>query len=62
MLGDSLMNHDGVLQESTVLKLIPADSVTKLEFGDAIELSEQQFEQLAAAFFAELERKFVAPG
>ncbi len=62
MLGDSLMNNDGVLQKSTVLKLIPADSVTKLEFGDAIELGEQQFEQLAAAFFAELERKFVAPG
>ena len=62
MLGDSLMNNDGVLQKSTVLKLIPAESVTKLEFGDAIELSEQQFEQLAAAFFAELERKFVATG
>ena len=61
MLGDSLMNNDGVLQKSTVLKLIPAESVTKLEFGDAIELGEQQFEQLAAAFFAELERKFVAP-
>jgi hypothetical protein len=36
--------------------------VTKLEFGDPIELTEQQFEELAAAFFAELERKFVAPG
>ena len=62
MLGDSLMNNGGVLQKSTVLKLVPAESVTKLEFGDSIELTERQFEELAAAFFAELERKFVAPG
>jgi hypothetical protein len=62
MLAESLMNNDGVLQKSTALKLIPAESVTKLEFGDPIELTEPQFEQLAAAFFAELERKFVAPG
>jgi hypothetical protein len=59
MLGDSLMNNDGVLQKSTVLKLIPEESVTKLEFGDPIRLSESDFERLAGAFFAELERKFL---
>ena len=60
MLCNSLIDGEGRLQKSTVLKLIPAESVTKLEFGDPIQLTEPQFEQLAAAFFAELERKFVA--
>jgi hypothetical protein len=32
--------------------------VLKLEIGDPIRLSEDDFERLSAAFFAELERKF----
>jgi hypothetical protein len=59
MIGDSLMNNNGVLAPSTVLKLIPDQSVLKLQFGDTIALNEEQFERLAAAFFAELERRFV---
>jgi hypothetical protein len=59
MLGDSLMNHDGVLQKSTVIKLIPEDSVTKLDFGDPIRLSEADFERLSDAFFAELAHRFL---
>jgi hypothetical protein len=47
------------LAPSTVLKLIPDQSVLKLQFGDTIALNEEQFERLAAAFFAELERRFV---
>ena len=58
MLGDSLMNHDGVLQKSSVIKLVPEQSVLQLEFGDPIRLSEDDFTRLSAAFFAELERRF----
>jgi hypothetical protein len=59
MICDSLMNNDGVLQQSTVIKLIPDQSVTKLQFGEPIQLTQDQFERLSAAFFAELERKFL---
>ena len=59
MLSDSLMNNDGVLAASTVIKLIPDQSVLKLEIGDSIGLSEDDFERLSAAFFAEIERKFL---
>ena len=58
MLGDSLMNHDGTLQKSKVIKLVPEQSVLRLEFGDPIRLSEDDFARLSAAFFAELERRF----
>jgi hypothetical protein len=59
MLCDSLMNNNGVLGDSTVIKLIPDQSVVKLHTGDPIALSEVEFERLSAAFFAELERKFL---
>jgi len=59
MLCDSLINNDGVLKKSTVLKLIPQQSVLKLQFGDTIRLNREQFERLSGAFFADLERKFL---
>lgn len=59
MLSDSLMNNDGILQASTVIKLIPDQSVLKLEIGDPIRLTAKDFERLSAAFFSELERKFL---
>ena len=58
MLCESLMNHDGILQKSTVLKLNPDESVTKVQFGEAIRLTEDQFKRLSSAFFAELDAKF----
>jgi hypothetical protein len=57
LLTDSLMNNGGVLRGNKVVKLVPEESVTKLNIGDRILLSEAQFEQLAAAFFTEIERK-----
>jgi hypothetical protein len=60
LLADSLMNNDGVLRASTVVKLVPADTVLKLDIGDRIRLDAAQFERLAKAFFAEIERRFVA--
>jgi hypothetical protein len=59
MLCDSLMNNHGVLRASNVIKLIPDQSVVKLHIGDAIRLTEEEFERLSAAFFAEIERKFL---
>jgi hypothetical protein len=59
MLSESLMNHDGILTASTVIKLVPEDSVTQVKFGDPIALNQEQFERLSAAFLDEIERRFV---
>ena len=59
LICESLMNHDGVFTESTVIKMVPDQSVVKLQFGDPVRLTEDQFERLSRAFFAELERKFL---
>jgi hypothetical protein len=58
MLCDSLMNNNGILRDSTVIKLIPDRSAVKLRIGDPSTSPRTQFERLSAAFFAELERKF----
>jgi hypothetical protein len=56
---DSLMTNNGVLRPSTVLKLVPDESVAKIQFGETIRLTADQFERLSTAFFEELERKFL---
>jgi hypothetical protein len=56
---DSLMNNDGILRGSNVIKLIPDQSVFKLSFGDPIRITGEEFERLSAAFFAGVESKFV---
>lgn len=59
MLCDSLMNNRAVLRGSTVIELVPAESVLKLKVGDPIRITADEFERLSAAFFAELESKFL---
>jgi hypothetical protein len=59
LLSESLMSNGGLLKGSTVIKYVPAESVTKLAVGDRIAFTEAEFERLAEAFFAELERRFV---
>jgi hypothetical protein len=59
LLTESLMNNGGVLRGNKVVKLVPEESVIKLNIGDRILLSEAQFEQPAEAFFTEIERKFL---
>jgi hypothetical protein len=59
LIADSLINNDGVLRGSNVIKLIPDQSVLKLEIGDRIRLSRPQFERLSKAFFDEVRSKFV---
>ena len=57
---ESLLDHGGVLRANNVIKLRPDESVTKIQFGERIALTADVFERLADAFFAELDRKFVA--
>ena len=59
LLGDSVMHNGGVLRRHNVIKFVPDDSVTKVQIGDRIALTADEFERLSNAFFAELERKFV---
>jgi hypothetical protein len=60
LIADSLMNNNGVLRGNNVIKYDPEASVLELEIGDQIRLTVDDFERLAAAFFADLESKFVA--
>jgi hypothetical protein len=59
LLTESLMNNDGVLRGNNVIKLVPEESVLKLEIGDRIRLTAAQFERLSKAFFADLQAKFL---
>jgi hypothetical protein len=58
LVADSLMSNDAVLRGNNVIKLIPDQSVLKLNIGDRIKLSAAQFERLSKAFFAEIQAKF----
>jgi hypothetical protein len=53
------MNNDGVLLGNNVIKLVPDQSVLKLNIGDRIRLSAEQFESLSKAFLAEIQSKFL---
>ena len=53
------MSHDGRMRGDKQIKLAPDRSVLKLKVGDPISLTEAEFERLSAAFFAELERRFL---
>lgn len=59
MVCDSLMNNHGIMHGDKQIKLTPERSVLKLNIGDPIQLTEEDFEHLSAAFFAELERRFL---
>lgn len=59
LLCDSLINNGGVLRGNNVVKYVAEDAVVGLQVGDEIKLGASEFEGLASAFFAELERKFV---
>lgn len=53
------MNNDGVLRGNNVIKLNPQESVLKLDIGERIRLSAEQFERLSEEFLADLRAKFV---
>lgn len=59
LMTDSLLNDNGVLRGNNVIKLIPEQSVVKLQIGERILLSADKFERLSNAFLAEIESRFV---
>jgi hypothetical protein len=59
MLCDGLINNDDIFRQNSAIKLIPDESVAKVQFGERIQLTSGEFERLAAAFFTDLRRKFV---
>jgi hypothetical protein len=59
LICESLMNNEGVLRGNNVVKYVPAGSVVKLEIGDRIHLTREQFGGLSTAFLAELEQRFL---
>jgi hypothetical protein len=58
LLTESLMNNDGVLRGNNVVKYVPEESVLELGIGDRIRIGAAEFERLAKAFLADIERKF----
>ena len=58
LIADSLMNNDGVLRGSTVIRYVPEKSVLGLAIGDRISLGADDFERLASGFLAEIESRF----
>jgi hypothetical protein len=59
LMTESLMNNDGVLRGNNVIKLVPEETVLKLEIGDRIRLTAAQFERLSKAFLAQIQAKFL---
>jgi hypothetical protein len=59
LMSDSLMNNDGILRGNNAIKLIPDQSVLKLNIGEEIGLSQAQFERLSKAFLTDIESKFL---
>lgn len=55
---ESIQENGGVLKADKSIKLTPEKSVLGLEPGKPIELNADGFEQLAEAYFGEIERKF----
>jgi hypothetical protein len=59
LMTESLMNNDGVLRGNKVIKLVPAETVLRIEPSEPIALSAAQFERLSDAVLAEIRAKFV---
>jgi hypothetical protein len=61
MICDPLVNNEGVFRDSNVIQYLPDRSIIKLNVGDKIRPTAEEFQRLSSAFFAELERKFLEP-
>ncbi len=59
LIAESLMNDGGTFNAGTVIKYKPEETVLGLGAGDPIALRRGQFEELAKAFFGEIEQKFM---
>ena len=54
----SLLENGGIMTADKGIKLIPEQSVLKIEYGTKIKVTEADFGRLADAYFAEVEKKF----
>jgi len=59
MMCNSILQNHGVLSADKTIKFNPAKSISKLQIGDKIKLTESDFVLLFLAFFAEIETKFM---
>jgi hypothetical protein len=59
LLSESLRDHGGVFTTNTVITYVPEESVLGLRPGDPIRLTREDFQRLDAAFFADLEKKYL---
>ena len=53
------MSNNGKLAADPTINLSPKTSILKHQIGDEIALNEADFTALSAAFFTEIDRKFV---
>ena len=60
LIAESLMENHAVLRGDPAVRYVPAASVVGLELGDDIRLTAAEFERLADAFFAEVEKRLVS--
>ncbi len=58
VLCSSLVENDGAFGADSTIKMNPAKSILGYEVGDAIHVRQAEFVRLAAAFFAEIEKKY----
>ena len=56
---DSMVLNGGTMSADRSIKLIPAKSVLKVQFGETIKLTEADFLRLYQACFAEIESKYL---
>jgi hypothetical protein len=59
MLANSMMSNNSVMTADKTIKYDPDKSVLKYRIGDEIKLTEADFIRLSAAFFADIERKYL---
>ena len=59
VLVSSLTNNDGLIIGDKSIKMDPAKSVLHYQTGDEIKVNEKSFARLSAAFFAEIEKRFL---
>lgn len=62
VLADSIIDNYGVLRVEGSAAWVPARTVLKLDVGDEIEVTADQFERLAAAYLAAVEATYPTTG